>query len=439
LPAEFIARAFDALQRQPVVLGPSDDGGYYVLGAAGAVPPVFDGVASANIDVSDTCGIRLGWNPATPECGTQVLYNLYRSTDPDFTPGPSNLLAGGISGTSVLDQNDVVSGVEYFYAMRALDPSNLAQELNEVKVSAVAGGVGGTQSQFFDDFEDPGTFSAWTVTTGPGAHSCGEWDLSTDSSRRPGGGSGRFVIANSFDCSPLISTTSASLDSPPVDLSNPAFSAVILDFDIYYNHYNGDDATVEVWDGSQWVVIWSDSNSDVNTKLSYDVTAYALGNAAFQVRFNYQNAINSRWFSVDNVRIGVDLVCATGPAPSPAPAGETSTTPLHAVPFSPAADAIEVTWDAVSCGSGVFNLLYGDLSGVAGYALSGSECALGNSGSFTWNDVPAGSLYFLIVGGDGDVTESSWGTGAFGERNGLSSSGECSLTNKNIVATCPVD
>jgi hypothetical protein len=322
--------------------------------------------------------------------------------------------------------------------MRALDPSNLAVELNEIKVSAVAGGVGGSQTQFFDDFENPATFSAWTVTTGPGIHGCGEWALSTDSSRRPAGGSGQYVLANSFDCG-IISTTSASLDSPPIDLSDPSFGAVYLDFDMYYNHYNGDNATVEVWDGSQWVVIWSDPNSDINKRQEFDVSAYALGNTAFQVRFNYQDALNDRWYSVDNVRIGIDVVCAAGPAPNPAPAGDASTAPLFAAPLSLTADAIEVTWDAVSCESGVFNLLYGDLSGVAGYALSGSECALGNSGSFTWNDVPEGSLYFLIVGGDGDVTESSWGTGAFGERNGLSSSGECGLTNKNIVATCPVN
>lgn len=35
--------AFEALGRAPVVIGPADDGGYYLLGLRGAVPPIFDG------------------------------------------------------------------------------------------------------------------------------------------------------------------------------------------------------------------------------------------------------------------------------------------------------------------------------------------------------------------------------------------------------------
>ena len=44
LPLEYISRAFEQLQSHAVVLGPSDDGGYYLVGAAGGVPPIFDGV-----------------------------------------------------------------------------------------------------------------------------------------------------------------------------------------------------------------------------------------------------------------------------------------------------------------------------------------------------------------------------------------------------------
>ena len=41
MPAQFIADAFAALQTHPAVLGPSRDGGYYLVGAAGSVPPIF--------------------------------------------------------------------------------------------------------------------------------------------------------------------------------------------------------------------------------------------------------------------------------------------------------------------------------------------------------------------------------------------------------------
>ena len=45
LPREYIAGAFDALETRDVVLGPAGDGGYYLLGAARRVPPLFDGIA----------------------------------------------------------------------------------------------------------------------------------------------------------------------------------------------------------------------------------------------------------------------------------------------------------------------------------------------------------------------------------------------------------
>jgi rSAM/selenodomain-associated transferase 1 len=45
LPREFIDRAFDALERFPVVLGECDDGGYYLIGMAGRTWPLLAGIA----------------------------------------------------------------------------------------------------------------------------------------------------------------------------------------------------------------------------------------------------------------------------------------------------------------------------------------------------------------------------------------------------------
>lgn len=41
LPIEYVTRAFRALRRTDVVLGPAFDGGYYLLGVARRVPPIF--------------------------------------------------------------------------------------------------------------------------------------------------------------------------------------------------------------------------------------------------------------------------------------------------------------------------------------------------------------------------------------------------------------
>lgn len=49
LPIGYIQEAFKQLKKRPqepsIVLGPSTDGGYYLIGCSGSVPPIFDGIA----------------------------------------------------------------------------------------------------------------------------------------------------------------------------------------------------------------------------------------------------------------------------------------------------------------------------------------------------------------------------------------------------------
>jgi rSAM/selenodomain-associated transferase 1 len=45
LPPEWIERAFQELAKSDLVLGPATDGGYYLLGCAGAPPPIFDHIS----------------------------------------------------------------------------------------------------------------------------------------------------------------------------------------------------------------------------------------------------------------------------------------------------------------------------------------------------------------------------------------------------------
>ena len=79
------------------------------------------------------------------------------------------------------------------------------------------------------------------------------------------------------------------------------------------------------------------------------------------------------------------------------------------------------------------------MANVASYALSGSECAIGITGSYDWPAVPAGDLYYMIVGVDGTgVYESSWGLDSSGtERHGTIPSGTCGATTKDPTLTCP--
>jgi len=45
LPLEYVAEAFTSLETADVVLGPATDGGYYLLGCARRVPPIFHGIS----------------------------------------------------------------------------------------------------------------------------------------------------------------------------------------------------------------------------------------------------------------------------------------------------------------------------------------------------------------------------------------------------------
>jgi hypothetical protein len=111
---------------------------------------------------------------------------------------------------------------------------------------------------------------------------------------------------------------------------------------------------------------------------------------------------------------------------------------VRAARLTAAGDVLQVTWDSLTCPATGYNLIHGGLNGVAGYALSGAVCDLGTTGTLTWTAVPAGDLYFLILGADGSGTESSWGHDSAGqERNGPGPSSYCSVTSKDLTRSCP--
>ena len=123
--------------------------------------------------------------------------------------------------------------------------------------------------------------------------------------------------------------------------------------------------------------------------------------------------------------------------PLPVPDGQDGTEPLTC--SYAGAGVLRVFWDVDSCPAFGYHLIYGDLADVAVYSLQGSECGIGISGSFQWEGVPAGDLFFLVVGvDDTGVYESSWGVDSTGaERNGGGPSNLCGVTSKDFGETCP--
>lgn len=230
--------------------------------------------------------------------------------------------------------------------------------------TAPIGGGTGSVVRYTDGFEDPASWGGlnyggtdkWSVTTGPGPHTAGEWQR-TDTglggnNSLPDGGSGFWAVADS-DTAGSGSSTSTILTSPVIDLTGVNLGPITLEVDLYFNYFSSggsEHALVEVWDGSVWQAVADYSTADVNGHQSYDVTAYAAGNPGFRVRFSYQNAAYDWWYSVDNVQVisPVDPVCdnttpcglvAAFGVPSPVCAG----TPVQFADLS--TGAVTWSWD----------------------------------------------------------------------------------------------
>ncbi len=191
--------------------------------------------------------------------------------------------------------------------------------------TAPIGGGSGLVVRFSDGFEDEATWGGlgygatdkWAVSTGPGAHTAGEWERTNTglggNNSLPDGGSGYWAVADS-DTAGSGSQTSTILTSPVIDLSAVTLGPITLDVNLYFKYYSGggnEHALVEVWDGATWQTVADYSTATVNGDQSYDVTTWAAGNPAFQVRFSYQDAAYDWWFSVDDVQVisPVDPVC----------------------------------------------------------------------------------------------------------------------------------
>jgi hypothetical protein len=145
--------------------------------------PSFAGLTSATNNAATSCGITLAWTAATANCGGPVTYNVYRSTTSGFTPGPGNLIASGVTGTSYVDASiTLVNGTTYFYVVRAVDGANSVADTNTVERSAaVTGPVSTLLNETFEGaggFDNPG----WTHSPIAGGT---DWTWSTAQSQTP--------------------------------------------------------------------------------------------------------------------------------------------------------------------------------------------------------------------------------------------------------------
>ena len=147
-------------------------------------PPSFAGIESVVSSGSSSCRLDLSWQP--PEsvwCGGGVVYNVYRSTFPEFIPSPANRVTQ--TGATTFHDTDVVYTEDYTYIVRAVDLAHGGEDdnLHEVTSTPTGPDVIGT---WFDDAGDTGSAkmsqaSPWTISVdggvnGSAAYATGTYD-----------------------------------------------------------------------------------------------------------------------------------------------------------------------------------------------------------------------------------------------------------------------
>ena len=245
-------------------------------------------------------------------------------------------------------------------------------------------------------------------------------------------------------------TQDEQMITPAMNLTSA--TSVTLQFDQYFRWYptsQSEIADVDVRSsltGGAWVNVLrqqgaSSPNPDHQT---LDVTAQAAGASNAQVRFHYYNGHWEWYWMVDNVKVsygapgGCNQAVCVGPTGGARPVGDGTTgSPMRGSRSDPSGSSIALTWDVLTCSSSDHHVLYGNLANVSTSTVSGSVCDLGTSGNATWTGVPAGNLWFVVVGDDDVSREGSWGLKTSGERGGASASGACGMTTRDNAATCP--
>jgi len=130
-------------------------------------PPLFAGIQSAA--TAPGCGATtLSWNAGGETCSGPVTYDVFRSTDPSFVPGPADLVGTSLS-TSFVDAT-LVAGAPYTYVVRARDTAGNTDG-NTLRRTASAGIVDRVVAR--SGFE--GGADGWAVAA-PNTASTGNWE-----------------------------------------------------------------------------------------------------------------------------------------------------------------------------------------------------------------------------------------------------------------------
>ncbi|MEJ5166334.1 MAG: S8 family serine peptidase [Thermoanaerobaculia bacterium] len=120
--------------------------------------------------------------------------------------------------------------------------------------------------------------------------------------------------------------------------------------------------------------------------------------------------------------------------PKPVPDGSLNTFPLKVQKIDTEGKELKIFWDS-QCNPENTNIIYGNLSGLSSYQISGSKCDIQNPD--IWSIGTTTDIWFVLVSDNGRGTESSWGFSSTGQRNGTVPSFQCGNILRDNSGTCP--
>lgn len=269
-----------------------------------ALAPTFSGVVSAGSAGQSTCGINLTWNAAGGNCGagSNLVYNIYRSTSPGFTPAAGNRIASCRAGTAYSD-SPVAFGTRYYYAVRAEDTGAAGsgvcggvEESNSTLRDAVPAGPDAVS--FSDDMEaGPAN---WTVAgSGGGAN----FALVTTQSQSP--------VNAWFVPNPTVTSSRTLALANPISVPASGAPSTLEFFHRYDTEVNFDGGLLEYsLDGTTWTNILGAQGAvpaNANRFLAGGYNATMSSNGAFGAVAAWHGNVNSAW-----LRSAVDLADFAG-------------------------------------------------------------------------------------------------------------------------------
>lgn len=346
--------------------------------------PVFDGLQAVTDNVKLTCEVGLQWNPATVPCGAPVVYEVYRSSWPTFTPTPENRIAAGLTGTGFVDHLNLPFNTPLFYIVRAVNALALVPDGNTRSVYGSALGPVETRRYTAQGLPQPITDNLPDGTT--------------------------FGV--SVPDSGILNDIQLNLD---LDHPRPA--------DLYVRLGSPG--------GSRWAVVHNRSANSIRTTFDQLTAPDGPGN------MDNFNGISPRgtWGlrvadqvaemtgTLNGYSLDINLTLACGPGPTAAPGEVSPAGNLRVARGSGSAVTLSITPALRATDHAVF---LGTASlPITSLSWTRAFCGLGTAATLTFDPgTPApGQLFYFIAAGNDGFYEGSYGPDAHGqdrpEANGL--------------------